>query len=152
MEFDCMSPTRTDPYLAGNFLVSIDNVTASAFSEVLGLEAAIEVVDYRAGNSPEQLAQKLPGLNRTPNITLKRGITKDLSLWTWFSGGLTGNVLRTSMTITLKDQAENPVYIWKLTNAWPCRYSGPALIANSSDVAIETLEICYEGLEVMLPA
>ena len=39
------SPARVDPFTVGRFLVSIDGITASAFSEVSGLEASIDVVD-----------------------------------------------------------------------------------------------------------
>ncbi|MGO9336163.1 MAG: phage tail protein [Terracidiphilus sp.] len=147
-----MSPaTRIDPYLAGNFLVKIEGLTATAFSEVLGLEAAIDVVDYRTGDLKENTPQKLPGLNRYPNVTLKRGLTGDLSLWNWIESALQGTLVRTGVTITLLDQSDNPVLTWQLKNAWPCRWTGPSLIANSSEVAIETLEICHEGLELVVP-
>ena len=40
-----MSPAaRTDPYMAQNFLVVIGDGEPTAVSEVLGLEAAIDVV------------------------------------------------------------------------------------------------------------
>ena len=145
-----MSPaTRIDPYLSGNFLVNIEGVTTSAFSEALGLDAAIDVVDYRTGDQKENSAQKLPGLNRYADVTLKRGLTQDLSLWNWINSVLQGTVLRTTVVITLLDQSDNPVLSWKLTNAWPCRWTGPALVANSSEVAFESLEICHEGLEIL---
>jgi phage tail-like protein len=147
-----MSPaTRIDPYLSGNFLVNIEGVTTSAFSEALGLDAAIDVVDYRTGDQKENSAQKLPGLNRYADVTLKRGLTQDLSLWNWINSVLQGTVLRTTVVITLLDQSDNPVLSWKLTNAWPCRWTGPALVANSSEVAFESLEICHEGLELTVP-
>jgi phage tail-like protein len=146
-----MSPTRIDPLQAGNFLVSIQGITASVFSEVSGLEASIEVVDYRTGDLKENTAQKLPGLNRYSNITLKRGLTQDLSLWAWIDNALKGTLNRASISITLLDHADNPVLTWELKNAWPCRWSGPALVANSGEVAIETLEICHEGLELVAP-
>ena len=147
-----MSPaTRTDPFQVGNFLVEIEGITASSFSEVSGLEAAIEVVDYRAGDLKENTAQKLPGINRYSNITLKRGLTQDLSLWNWINSGLTGTLERASLSITLLDQSDNPVLIWRLRNAWPCRWSGPTLNGNSGEVASETLEICHEGLQLLSP-
>jgi phage tail-like protein len=137
-----MSPTaRVDPFLSGNFLVEISGITASAFSEVSGLEASIDVIDYRTGDSAENTPQKLPGLNRYSHVTLKRGFTSDISLWNWINSALTGSVVRATVQITLRDQADNPVWIWQLKNAWPCRWSGPVLVANSTDVAIETLEI-----------
>ena len=72
-----MSPaTRIDPYLAGNFLVEIDGVTTASFTEVSGLEASIDVIDYRNGDSKLDSVQKLPGLNKFTNVTLKRGMVQ----------------------------------------------------------------------------
>jgi len=143
------SPVRIDPFTIGKFLVSIDGTTASSFSEVSGLDVSIDVIDYREGNSRGPFDQKLPGLNRVSNVTLKRGLTADLSLWTWISNVLSGNIQRRAVQITLLDQADNPVLVWRIHNAWPCKWTGPILNANSSEVAIETLEIAHEGLELV---
>jgi len=72
----------------------------------------------------------------------------DTSLWNWIDSALKGNVVRAAMKITLLDQAENPVWSWNIRQAWPCKWTGPVLVAKSSDVAIETLEICHEGFEM----
>lgn len=144
-----MSPaTRVDPFLVQNFLVEIDGVTTAAFSEVSGIDVSTDPIDYREGNATENAVRKLPGLNKFANITLKRGMTKDLSLWNWMQNTLTGTVQRTSVSIVLLDEDRNPVWRWNLANAWPCKWAGPDLNAQSNDVAIETLEICYEGLSV----
>lgn len=144
-----MSPaTRTDPFMAGNFLVSIGDTEPTAFSEVLGLEGSIDVVEYRNGNMTENTPTKLAGLNRYSNVTLKRGLTQDATLWAWFNNAVTGNLMRETVTITLRDQSDNPVLVWRLKNAWPCKWAGPVLVANSSDVAIETLEIAHEGIQL----
>lgn len=114
-----MSPTtRVDPYLVDNFRVEIQGVTkATSFSEVYGLEAAIDVVDYRAGDDLPNAVRKLPGLNKYTNVTLKRGLTSDISLWTWILSALNGRVQRATVVITLLDQADNPVWQWRLGNA-----------------------------------
>ena len=143
------SPTRTDPFTVGKFTVTIDGVASSAFSEVSGLDASIDVIDYREGNSKVPTDQKLPGLAHVSNIVLKRGLTSDLSLWAWFAAVMSGIVERRNLSITLLDQAEKPVLVWRLRNAWPCKWVGPALNASSSDVAIETLELTHEGLELV---
>jgi len=105
-----MSPTnRTDPLLAGNFVVEIPGIISTAFSEVSGLDASIDVGDYRAGDDPESAPKKLQGLRKFTDITLKRGFTSDLSLWAWFQNGLTGSVARVDMTIALRDQNDVPV-------------------------------------------
>lgn len=142
-----MAPaTRTDPYLNGNFLVQIDGITSASFSEVSGLEADIEVIEYRSGDAKQAAVQKLPGLHKFTNITLKRGLVQDLSLWNWMQTVLNGTVQRANVSIVLLDQSRNPVWRWNLTNAWPCKWSGPILKAESDEVALETLEICYENL------
>jgi phage tail-like protein len=141
-------PTRIDPYLSRNFRVEIDNIPAAAFSEVLGLEATIDVVEYRTGTDAPDSVRKLPGLTKYPNITLKRGFTQDLSLWTWMHNNITGDLDRRNVGIILLDQAGNEVIRWTLSNAWPCKWTGPKLHAECSEVAIETLELCYESLGV----
>jgi phage tail-like protein len=142
---------RTNPFTAGNFLVEIQGITATSFSEVCGLETSIDVVEYRAGDAKLNTEQKLPGLYKTSDVILKRGLTQDLSLWNWINSAMSGNVVRTPIAIILLDQADNPVLIWKLRNAWPCKWTGPVLCAGSSEVAIETLQICHEGLELVTP-
>jgi len=37
---------------------------------------------------------------------------------------------------------------WRFRNGWPCKWEGPSLNARSRDIAIETLEIAHEGLEL----
>ena len=143
------SPARIDPFTVGRFLVNIDGITASAFSEVSGLDASIDVVDYRAGNSNVSADQKLPGLTHYSNITLKRGFTADLSLWNWFSGVVNGNLVRKNIVVTLLDPTEKPVLTWRIRNGWPSRWAGPVLNSTSSDVAIESLEIVHEGIDLV---
>jgi phage tail-like protein len=142
------APGRATPFTTGNFVVEIQGITATSFSEVSGLETSIDVVDYRAGDAKLNTEQKLPGLRKTTDVILKRGLTQDTSLWNWINSAIMGNVFRTSIVIKLLDQADNVVLTWKLRNAWPCKWSGPVLYAGSSDVALETLQICHEGLEL----
>ena len=63
-----------DPYRSFNFLVEIDAVTVAAFSEVSGLTAETEVIEYRTGGMLGGV-RKLAGLTKYTNITLKRGTT-----------------------------------------------------------------------------
>ncbi len=142
-------PGRNDPFTAGNFRVEIQGITTTSFSQVQGLEVSIDVVEYRAGDSKLNTEQKLPGLAKTTDVTLKRGLTRDLSVWNWINSAISGNVNRTNVTVTLLDQTEQPVLVWRLHNAWPCKWTGPALNAGSSDVAMEELVLVYEGLDLV---
>ncbi len=143
-----MSPNRNDPFGAFNFIVEIDGVAKAAFSEVAGLGVEIAAIEYREGGDKVLTVRKLPGLAKYSNIVLKRGLTLDHSLWDWIKKGLDGNVQRATMTIVLLDDQRQPAVRWVVHNAWPCKYQGPALNAKSSEVAMETVEICHEGLEL----
>jgi phage tail-like protein len=145
-----MMPLVTDPYLVSNFRVEIDSITSATFSEILGLDVSIDIVDYRTGTSPQSTAEKLPGLARYQNITLKRGLTQNTDLWNWVKNILNGVSDKRNMSIVLQDAQHNDVVRWNVTNAWPCRWSGPALHSGSSDIAIESVEICHEGF-VLVP-
>src|SRR5690242_6586938 len=137
---------RNDPFGAFNFLVEIDGVMKGSFSEVSGLDAEIDPIEYRTGDE-DITVRKIPGLRKYSNITLKRGLTLDHSLWDWMKQGLDGKVIRTTMSVTLLDEARQPVLRWNVREAWPCKWEGPDLNAKGKDVAIETLEIRHEGIE-----
>jgi len=139
---------RNDPFGAFNFSVEIDGVTTTSFSEVSGLDAEIEPIEYRTGDE-DITVRKIPGLRKYSNITLKRGFTPDLSLWNWMKQGLAGKVMRANMSITLLDGARQPVLRWNVREAWPCKWEGPDLNTKGNDIAIETLEICHEGIELV---
>lgn len=143
--------SRNDPFTSGNFQVEIEGISSGSFSEVRGLEVSIDVVEYRAGDARLNTEQKLPGLYKVTDVTLKRGLTRDLALWNWITSAMAGNVNRADVLIRLLDQSDTPVLIWKLRNAWPCKWSGPALNAGCPDVAIEELVLCHEGLEMSVP-
>ena len=141
-------PPIPDPYLVSNFRVEIDSIASATFSEVLGLDVSIDIVAYRTGTSVPLAPEKLPGLARYPNITLKRGLTQNTDLWNWIKNILNGVSDKRNMSIVLQDAQHNDVIRWNVKSAWPCRWAGPILHAGASDIAIETLEICHEGLEL----
>jgi phage tail-like protein len=143
-------PRRTDPKFDpyGNFvfLLEIDGITSAGFSECTGTNAEITPIEYREGN--ESLTpRKQPGLNKYSNVTLKRGVTDDLDLFNWFNAGASGDVDRKqTMSIVLLDEQRNEAVRWNLLNAWPCKYIAADLKANTSEIAIESVELCHEGL------
>jgi phage tail-like protein len=141
-------PKRTDPYAVYNFRVEIDGIVAGAFAEVSGLDSSTEVIEYRAGDMKANSSIKLPGLTKYPNIVLKRGLTKDLSLWQWRKALVNGQVDRRNGVVILMDESRAEVMRWMFRNGLPVKWEGPDLDASSSEVAIETLEIAHEGLEL----
>ena len=142
---------RNDPYGQFNFLVEIDGVVKGGFSEVSGLTTDTNIIEYREGVEPHETPRKLPGLMKYNNIVLKRGWTKDQSLWTWRKKVIDGKTQRTHGSIVLLDESRTPALRWNFREGWPSKWEGPGLNAKTSEVAIETLEIVHEGLELATP-
>jgi phage tail-like protein len=139
---------RIDPYGQFNFLLEIDGVTRAGFSEVSGLTTDTNIIEYREGNEAQATVRKIPGHIKYVNIVGKRGWTKDKSLWDWRKKVIDGRTQRTTGSITLLDEARQPALRWKFREGWPAKWEGPALNGKTSEVAIETLEIAHEGLEL----
>jgi phage tail-like protein len=139
---------RDNPYLNFNFLVDIGVGDELGFSEVEGLSGEIEVIEYREGADRVNTARKLPGLAKYPNVSLKRGITGRTDLFEWWKSVRDGQVQRRNVTITLLDEQRQAVLRWHLRDAFPVKIEGPSLNATGNEVAIETLELAHEGLEI----
>jgi phage tail-like protein len=149
-----MTVFREDPYSRFNFQVVIEGVTddgravRGGFTEVSGLDVEITPIEYRNG-AEDITVRKLPGLKKFSNITLKRGVVGDLAFFNWIKAALNGQVLRADGVIILLDESRQPVITYKFRRAWPCKWSGPQLNATTNEVAIESIEICHEGLDVL---
>lgn len=131
-----------------HFQVKWDD-TEVAFQEVAGLDIEVEPLEYRAGNNPVFSKVKMPGMVKTSNITMKKGVFKgDNSLFDWFSEIKMNVIKRKTMTISLLDEAGAPTMVWSAQNAFPIKISGTDLKAEGNEVAVETVEIAHEGLKI----
>ena len=55
--------------------------------------------------------------------------------------------IRRSVVIRLQDEAGQDKAAWELTKAWPCKYDPTDLNGKGNEVAIDTLELCNEGIK-----
>jgi len=139
---------RRDPYRTFNFQLEIDGIPLGAFSEVSGLTAEGDAVDYREGTDVQQNVRKLPGLRKFTNITLKRGYTQDKSLWRWYGNIMNGQQDRRDVTIVLLNESRQPVLRWHAENAWVNKIEGPRFKAAGNEIAMESVELVHEGLTI----
>ena len=124
--------------------------TEMGFQEVTGLEMETEFIEYRTGDDPTFLKQKIPGLKKHGNITLKKGVyAGDDSFWVWFKDVQTNVERREEVIIQLLDEEESPVVTWTVNNAFPVKVSGPDLKSDANEIAIETIELAHEGFDVV---
>ncbi|MGE5372251.1 MAG: phage tail protein [Solirubrobacterales bacterium] len=139
---------RNDPSGAFRFEVEIDGINVGSFSEVRGLEAEIEVEVYREGGS--NFDHVLKKREKYPPLVLRRGFTNNSELWNWYSDFLQGKnkaALGKTGSIILLDPIGAETCRWNFFGAYPIRWTGPNLNANSSEIAIESVEIVHRGLK-----
>ncbi|MEO0425114.1 MAG: phage tail protein [Pseudomonadota bacterium] len=141
---------RNDPFRGFNFVVEMDNTPIAGFSEVGGLSAHGDPTEYREGNDPENHVRKLVGLRKYDNLSFKRGYVQDDTLWRWFTNIANGVDDRRNGSITLMNEAHEPVIRWNFENAWINKIDGPGLNATGNEVAIESMELCHEKLTMEL--
>jgi phage tail-like protein len=119
------------------------------FSEVSGLTQENQAIEYRDGSFPEYSAQKMPGIRKFANIVCKRGVVAhDNDFGKWMATVKLNTVERRDLIISLLNEQHLPVMVWKVHNAFPVKVEGPALKATGNEVAIESIEIAHEGLEL----
>ncbi|MPQ47140.1 phage tail protein [Marinifilum sp. N1E240] len=120
-----------------------------SFQEVSGLDTEAQPIEYRHGDSPEFSTIKIPCIKKTGNVTMKKGIFKsDNKFWDWYSQIKMNTIKRVSVTISLLDEGGDPTMVWVLENAWPTKITGTDLKSDGNEVAIETIEIAYEGITI----
>lgn len=137
---------HVDPYQSYRFRVEIDGIQRGGFREAAGLDASNDPVEYREGDE-EATVRKLSGLTKYSNITLKGGITDDVSLYEWKKKTVDGKTERKNGSIILLDDSGEEKLRWNFHRAWIVKWSGPSFNATSNDVAVESVEIAHEGIE-----
>ena len=131
-----------------HFMVKWNDVQMS-FQEVSGLDAQSEEIKYRSGDSAIFSPVKMPGLIKYSNVTMKKGIFKgDNKFWEKKKKIKMNTIERSTVTISLLDEGGNPTMVWTLKNAWPTKVTGTDLKSEGNEVAIESIEIVHEGLEI----
>lgn len=140
-----------------HFLVEWGDNLKIGFTEASGLDFETEVIEYREGNSKKYNKSKQPGLTKFSNVTLKRGIFEGnyeyykewRKTYLFQEGNKTGSKYRRTVTLKLLNENHEPIITWKLQNAWPSKIQSTDLKADANEVAIETMELVHEGLEIM---
>jgi phage tail-like protein len=140
------------PFTAFNFAVEINRgqdgsaLVNAAFSECDGLELSMEVKTIREGGSNDRQI-RLNGPVAHGTLTLKRGMTGDYALWTWFQDSVNDPRLRASAEVVLlaaDGSTEKARFV--LTRCVPVKVKAPALNAKDGQIAVEELQVAYETL------
>jgi len=128
-----------------HFRLQIDGVVAAEFSEMAIGSMVVEASDY-CGDTESSRVLKLGGLNKTGDITLKRGVvrSRDNGFQDFATGRLAG---RHSVMITIVDEIGNERAQFDINDAWPKKYDPSDLDGEGNDACIEMLELGNEGIK-----
>ena len=122
-------PRRVDPYQNFKFRVSLGDVTVAGFERMSSVT-------------------KLTGLNKSTDVTLKRGLIAAPALQDWL------NQVKRKRTITveMRDEAQSVTARWILRGARVVKHNADPLEADGNDVPIETLVLSADRLEFLSQA
>jgi phage tail-like protein len=150
-----MAALRDRPYVQFNFLVDLgggggtDGADAG-FQEVSGIGMEVTVAEYRNGNEKENSVRKITGLNKSTDVTMKRGVIGSLTLYKWLDQIRNGDQAATrTVTVMLQNEDHTAVVqTWKLLRARITKHTSGPMNAKGTDVAMEELVLAYERLEM----
>jgi phage tail-like protein len=136
---------------SATFLIEVDGVEIGRFMEVSGLEVSISVEEIPEGGE-NNYVHKVPGRMTFPNIVLKRGVTQSDKLLTWLTKSAgeqfeanSNKLTRSTAAITLIGPTANRLRSWSFDGAFPVKWTGPQFAVDSTNPAIEELEIAHNG-------
>jgi len=145
------SATRKDPLPVFCFFVSIPKLMAdndkAFFKSVSGLRYETEVVPVRAGGVNDTTFN-LVGATKWSPLVLKQGFTSGSKLVEWRQKWIDGSEMtRVDGSIIQLDTAMNPMAQWDFVRGWPSKWEMAEFDASKNELAIESLEICHDGLK-----
>ena len=154
---DSQSADRDSPWPrpTSRFKVSIPGDREPAiFGDASGLENETQIITKRPSSSADSGSGKIhmSGLGKVGSIILRDGsVSPDSPLWKWFDQGNLKSTRRTTVTVELADDSDRTATRWTLGNAWPLQVSSYGVESEGNEVAVESVEIAYETMEIQAP-
>ena len=145
-----MAVRESDPLVGFHFALEFQGQVGGYFTECGGLGSEHEVIEHKVVDAKgRDIIQKIPGRMKWTDITLKRGITKEMDVWEWRKTVENGDVegARRNGSVVMFDQNLKEVARWNFERAWPLKVTGPQLQADSNSFGVEEIVICHEGIE-----
>ncbi len=133
-------------FAAFRFVVDVDGERQAAFTECMLPTIEWEVEEIKEGGLNTFIHQ-LPGRRKSARISLKNGVGKS-ALLEWYLNSMSEKITRKPITITLLDPQQESVLVWDIQDAYPIKWAGPALKADTNAIAIQTLDLACGEITV----
>jgi len=138
------------PLVGFHFAIELQGKVTGYFTECGGLGSEHEVIEHKVvTEAGSEVVMKIPGRLKWENITLKRGITSNMDIWTWRKEVESGQVdsARRDGSVIMYDQTLTEVARWNFLRAWPVKVTGPQPKSDSNEIGVEELTIAHEYIE-----
>lgn len=139
-----------DPLLGFNFKLDLGGKVVGFFTECSGIGSEHDIIEHKVvDDAGHEIVRKIPGRLKWGDVTLKRGITSDMTIWDWRDKVVLGNMKdarQTCSVIMLSRDYTTEVAAWTFENAWPSKVSGPSLKSDSNEFGVEEVTIVHEGM------
>lgn len=133
---------RETPYQNFNFEVEIDGEEITHFFEAVLPQSCTKVVEYRSGNSKENLSIQVPSLATFSPLILSRHFNGSTYLYQWWKATQHGSLEHRSVEIKLyPEERTSQVAVWRFYGCFPICYYYSPLNAEKPDVLTETIEL-----------
>jgi phage tail-like protein len=131
------------------FEVYVEDILSATFTECTLPTLQVETLDIKEGGQNEYI-HRLPVRVNAGTVKLRHGFTSGNVLLSWYLQVLTGDISSAirQVSVVLNDVTGEQVALWNFRDAYPIKWSGPTLKADSHDVAIEELELAHHGFVV----
>lgn len=152
--------TIIDPFTVFNFRVELydansnEPLCSAGFAECSGLEISMAPKSYQEGGLNARQHHFI-GPVSYGQLTLKRGMTGNFDLWTWFSQTMqkNGGGLRASGQIVLfAEDGSTERARFSIDGCLPVKLVAPALNAKDGHIAIEEMQLVYASLTLLPPS
>jgi len=147
-----MAVQRDRPYAQFNFLVDLGTGGTegphAGFEEVSGIEMKATDAGPRNGTEKDTV-QKITGVNKSVDVTLKRGVVSAPDLQQWLDQIHKGDqkAFRTVTIQFLNEDHTSVIRTWKLLRARITKHTSGPLNSKGTDVPIEELVLTYDTLQ-----
>src|SRR5690606_36932415 len=118
-----------------------------------GLEAEIDVVYHEEGGN-SRAPRAVRGAPKVNKIIFGKGSLGgkggSRTVLDWFLDVMDPEkpLKRQLLTIQLLDSQKKAIRTWKVLDAWPCRWSGPMLNRDNTELTVEFLTFAHEGIQI----
>ena len=148
-----MATLRERPYVQFNFILHVGPGGSSdvhgGFQEWSGLGIELRSTTVRDDAHAKNRVKKITGINKSTDITLKRGVISADVMKAWLNEIRADSNARRDIVTSLQRKVPNePPQLWKLLRARIIKPASGPLNARSNEIAIEEMVISCERIEV----